>query len=264
MKKTFIIALALAIVAPMSVQAANFTFVPAVGNYHTGDTITTSVYVNPGAGETITATKVMLNFPASKLEVTAYTPTSGGNILAHVGSKTDNTAGTVVDNVAFNPGITASTKVATITFKAKADGQTTVSVSSSAKLLDNNNADKTGTSPSAVFTVSAPAPVVPTTQPKSDATITPPSLPKTPTTGAKGNTTGKKSLSKTTTTIATTTAEATTTTETATTSTSTDQLAAAANPKSSNGGMKWYYWLGIFIVLTGFFLIWKRKKDGSN
>ncbi len=160
MKKIQYILFALIFTLPLGVNAANFTFSPAIGSYSAGQTFTTTVNVNPGAGESISATKVSLTFPVDKLELISYTPINGTPILAHVGTVTDGVNGTIVDNVAFNPAISSTTAVATIVFKAKTDGLASVAVASDSKLLDNSNTDKTTTSISAVYTVTAPAPVV--------------------------------------------------------------------------------------------------------
>ena len=154
-KKIWIMALLAGV--PFSALAAAVSFSPALGSFSVGESFTASVYVNPEAGETITAAQVSLTFPADKLEVVSYEPENGGNILAHVGTKIDNDKGTIVDNVAFHPGINSSTKVAKVVFKAKSEGPVAVSVGSDTKMLDAGNNDKFSGKGSASYTLSSPA-----------------------------------------------------------------------------------------------------------
>ncbi len=152
------ILLAIAMVLPMGASAATFSLVPKIETIAPGNTMASSVYVNPGAGETITATKVSILFPAATIEVLSYTPVSGGSILAHIGTKTNNVAGTITDNVAFNPGVTAPIKIATIVFKAKKAGTASVTFGADSQLLNskNTNENVSTAAADARFTVKVP------------------------------------------------------------------------------------------------------------
>jgi len=256
---------------PLGVSAATFTFAPAIGSYNTGATFTTSVFVSPAAGETISATKVSLSFPADKLELVSYTPASATNILAHIGTSHDNVAGTIIDNVAFNPGVTSSTKVATIVFKAKVAGQAQISVASDSKLLDSSNLDKSVSSPDASYTVTAP----PTTP---DVVVTTTSLPTPPLPSASNtqgsNTTpalnagagqGQQEAStgeQEATSTATSTDDTGTTTATSSDVTDESQVAAAASSGLFSGG--WKTWSAILLLIIAgifFFLFKKRRRN---
>ncbi len=251
--------LAVAVLLPALTSAATFTLSPSLGNYKKDDVITTSLYVNPGAGETITAIKISLSFPADKLEVSSYTPTTGGSILAHVGTSHDNTVGTIVDNVAFNPGITAPTKVATIVFKAKTDGVAPVSVSSDAKALDSASADKLASkSAIATFTVETQQETQPEVQPQTQPQ-TPPATQNKP----KQATQPKAQLESEGDTQATT---STTTEETATTSTTTESTTTdeAQDQTASPAGLlnnKWALMFAIIAILLLVLFVAKRRKE---
>ena len=265
MKKIFTATLGVMMLLPVLASAATFSFSPAIGTYTKGQTISTSVYVNPGSGETITATKVSLTFPKDKLEVLSYTPVNGSPILAHVGTKTDNATGKIEDNVAFNPGITASTKIATITFKAKENGVANVAVASDAKLLDAGNTNKSVGAAKATFTVNAPAPT-PETKPQ------PKPQPK-PSAGADtSSNAGKKPARKPqeeqtaseteTATTSTTTEVVATTTATTSAENELDQTAAVAGA-SSGWIKKFLYGLGFIALLALLLLAFKRRKKNN-
>ncbi len=270
MKKIQYILFALIFTLPLGVNAANFTFNPAIGSYSAGQTFTTTVNVNPGAGESISATKVSLTFPADKLELISYTPINGTPILAHVGTVTDGVNGTIVDNVAFNPAISSTTAVATIVFKAKTDGLASLAVASDSKLLDNGNTDKTTTSISAVYTVTASAPVVTqqTTTTTDDETTTQESTQTTSSTNDGGvvgaSVAGGEEQA--------TDEQANTDTDQADAGLASDesvqadqdstqgQLAAAAGV---NQGNKLWYWLLALLILgvLGFFVYRKKRRN---
>ena len=156
--RNVLLSLFMLIFLPLSLNAASFSFSPEIGSYSPGDNIVTYLYLVPAPGETITAAQVSLKFPTDKLDVVSYNPATGGNIFIHMGTKTDNTAGTIVDNVSFRPGITSSTKIATITFKAKTEGDALLLSDNNAKILDSNNNNKISASRSAKYTVKATAP----------------------------------------------------------------------------------------------------------
>ncbi len=268
MKKIPYILLALVMMMPLGASAASFTFLPALGSYNTGETFTTSVFVTPAAGESISATKISLTFPADKLEIVSYTPVNGGNILAHIGIKTDNAAGTIVDNVAFNPAITASTKVATIIFKAKAEGNAQLAVSPDSKLLDTANTDKKTTSAMATYTVSVPAPAPVTTpapvvpETTVDTVVTPTSTPESTPQASSGQDAEGGAESDEVVEDAETGDEVVVD---APADDTTGQVAAAAAGTGALGTIKsnWYY---ILLLLLPFFgwLIWKRRKKDIN
>jgi len=267
MKKIQYISLAFAIMLPFTASAANFIFSPALGSYTTGDTFTTSVFVVPAAGESISATKVSLTFPADKLEATAYTPVSGGSILAHIGTSTDNAAGIIVDNVAFNPAITTSTKVATITFKAKATGAAALAVSADAKILDSANTEKQTSSAGAAYTVAAPVVATVTTTPPATtpppATTTPNTTPTPTQTSTQTDTEGDSSESD----GEPVEEDIEVVVDPATADGSDNQLAAAATSTGFVGTVtgNWAYILLILILATvgWWFIIGKKRKKGS-
>jgi hypothetical protein len=256
---------------PIGVSAATFTFNPAVGSYDTDSTFTTSVFVNPSAGETISATKVSLSFPADKLEVVSYTPESAANILAHIGTSHDNVAGTIVDNVAFNPGITTSTKIATIVFKTKVAGQAQLSVASDSKLLDTNNVDKSASSPEASYVVVVPTDntdsgeqdaTVPTTSASQDADTS---------TDYAGSASSSQSAEQGSSTDEQSNADVDTTTEgaddtdtsvvTEDNDTANDsQVAAAASSGWLDGGLKTWSAILLLFIIGIFLLLFKRRK----
>ena len=247
MKKIQYILFILAIALPFGVSAATFSIVPNVGTIKPGNTIISTVYVNPGAGETIAAAKVSILFPVSKIEAISYTPVSGGSILAHIGTKTDNTAGIIVDNVAFNPAITVPTKIATITFKAKADGNAKITFSSDSKLLDTTTVDKYVVSSGASFTIATPAPAP---KPK-------PKVKKTPVVKTAPTTT--QTATEDTSETATTTTEVATTTATTTLQGQTAAVSETGTGFFTTKNISIAIAL-ILLIILGFFF-WKRKSE---
>ncbi len=256
MKKIQSILLIIAVLLPASVGAASITFVPSFGNYDTGSTFSTSVYVNPASGETISASKLSLTFPANTLEVISYTPVSGGSILVHLGTNTDNLTGEIVDNIAFNPGIIASTKVATIIFKAKTDGQAQIEVTGDSKLLDSTNTDKNTGSIGANYTVTTPVLVVPITPVPAPvpvpASVQPPVVTEPVTEVIEGD---GATTTTATTTIATTT-EATITEEV----TPLSDQSAAVSDANTDSQIPWKYLILVLVIIGGVVWGWRRLQ----
>jgi len=253
MKKIQYILLAFALILPASVSAATFSIIPKVGTIPLGSTVVSSVYVNPGVGETLTATKVSLVFPTNIIDALSYTPVSGGNILVHIGTKVNNTSGTIIDNIAFNPGITSKTKIATIVFKAKKSGVANVVFSADSKLLDSTNTNKEVGSTGASFTITTPIVTAKkVVKQKKTVAKTKPKLTKV------------KTFTKTvvpvvvsSTTNGSTTKEGTTTTNQTATNTNL-QLAAAVKANSGNTDTIWYYLLAVVLLLIGATAVWKK------
>ena len=275
-KVKILIALA-AVFLPILSFAATFSFEPGFGNFTQGQSFVSSVYIVPANGESISAAKMVLNYPADKLELVSYNPVQsapGFNLFAHVGIKTS-TPGIIEDNVAFNPALTAKTKIATVTFKVKGNGAATVSVSNDSKLLDQSNSDKKVTPlPSASYTLLAPQPKPQTqTKPKTQSKPKPKTQakPKTKPAGSKA-TPSKKEEKKEELATSTATTTASSTEQVATTTATTSQEEKIQKPEVQNAGkqlaatgiLSYLWWilalaavilLGAIIWLFGF----KRK-----
>ncbi len=143
MKKILYSIFALALALPAVVSAATFSFTPVSGVFTPGKTFTTTVSVNPKAGEKITTAKMDLSFPSSLVEVVSFKQASGWVPLAVPGyDLIDNTKGELIKSGGFPAKVTALKEFGTITFKIKAPGAVTVETTKDSVLLDSNNVNK--------------------------------------------------------------------------------------------------------------------------
>lgn len=144
-------------ILPTAVRAGSATFFvsPSAGSYVVGDTITASLMIDSG-GQAINAGEGSVSFPSDKLEFQSVA--TSGSIFTFW---TSNPSGGAT-SVSFGGGLSspgysgASGKVLSITWKAKATGSATVSVSGS-KILANDGAGTNVSGPggSATLTITA-------------------------------------------------------------------------------------------------------------
>jgi hypothetical protein len=124
---------------PTISEAASLYFYPSSGSFLVGSTFDISIFVNTG-GEDVNAVEVNVKFDPRKLQVAS--PTRGKSFIeVWVAQPTySNTKGTMtfIGGVP-NPGInTSAGLVSTVTFRAIAQGETSINFLESAKVLRND------------------------------------------------------------------------------------------------------------------------------
>ena len=132
---------------------ADLTFSPGSGEYQIGETFIVSITANANE-ETVDTIRAKVNFPKDKLEVIdfdfgeLYSMPAGGN-------KYDNEAGTLNYGAGHPGGTTQSGVFGKITFKAKAIGKATVTISSDSLMISAGEDKFTGKSFSASYNLIA-------------------------------------------------------------------------------------------------------------
>ena len=135
---------------------ADLTLSPGSGEHQIGETFVVSIMANVNE-ETVDTVRALANFPKDKLEVVKfnfgelYSMPAGGN-------KYDNEAGTLSYGAGHPGGTTQSGVFGKITFKVKAVGKATVTISSGSKMISAGEDKFTGKSSSASYNLIAPPP----------------------------------------------------------------------------------------------------------
>ena len=151
------IILGLTLSAPVfAMGKADLTFSPASGEHQIGETFIVSIMANANE-ETIDTVRALINFPADELEVVDF---DFGEIYAYPagGNKYDNEAGTLSQGAGHQGGTTQSGVFGKITFKVKAVGKATVTISSDSLMISAGEDKFTGKSFSSSYDLIAPPP----------------------------------------------------------------------------------------------------------
>jgi len=119
-------------------NAASLYLSPSSGSYQVGKTFSVSVFVS-SSDQAINAAGGVISFPSDKLEVISLSKSGSIFSLWVQEPNFSNSAGTInFEGIVMNPGFTgASGKIITINFKAKAQGQATLTFSSGSVLAND-------------------------------------------------------------------------------------------------------------------------------
>ena len=151
------IILGLTLSAPVfAMGKADLTFSPASGEHQIGETFIVSIMANTNE-ETVDTVRALATFPKDMLEVIDFT---FGEIYSMPagGNKYDNEAGTLSYGAGHPGGTSQSGVFGNITFKVKAVGKATVTISSDSKMISAGEDKFTGKSFSASYNLIAPPP----------------------------------------------------------------------------------------------------------
>ena len=120
------------------VEAASLSLSPFSGSYSVGQTFTVSVYVS-SPDQAMNAVSGMITFPVDKLQVTSLSKTGSIISLWVQEPSFSNTNGTInFEGIVLNPGFQGSNgKIITVTFKVKAVGAASLSLTSSSVLAND-------------------------------------------------------------------------------------------------------------------------------
>jgi len=121
-----------------TVEAATLSFSPSSGSYNIGQTFNVSIYVS-SADQAMNAASGVITFPADKLQITSLSKTSSIVSLWVQEPSFSNTNGTVnFEGIVLNPGFQGNSgKIIIITFKVKAAGTASLSISSGSVLAND-------------------------------------------------------------------------------------------------------------------------------
>jgi hypothetical protein len=226
-------------VAPV-LAATTASFSPSTIKVVTGQTFNMVVSVNPN-GATDYAEKVVVNYPADLLSVSAFNYSSNSMPLTQTGyDSIDNANGVMIKTAGYAGGIKSVAPFGTITFVAKKSGTANVSIGSGSQ--SNGSSVITGTG-SSVTISSAVVPVVTKATVKSVTTdnSTTTSADLTPVTTINGQ------------------VVSTTSSQEAAAAVAASQAAASVN--TSFAGLNIWLWiLIVIIVLIGLYFFIKKNK----
>lgn len=123
---------------PVSADAAALSFFPSSDSYGVGDTFSVNVYVE-STDQAMNAASGVVSFPTDSLEVVSLSKTGSIFSLWIDEPFFSNSAGAIgFEGIVLNPGFTgASGKIITITFRAKSEGQASLSFSSGSVLAND-------------------------------------------------------------------------------------------------------------------------------
>jgi hypothetical protein len=148
--------------------ATSITFSPTTVNVVEGKTFNVAVTANPGGVANYT-TKLVLNYPADLVEVTAFNFNEAWMALSQAGySSVDNTNGVLIKTGGYPGGYSSAVALGTVTFTAKKAGTGSVTISDKTVSYDVSSANTfTGSTSAVVFKVTAKTttPVVTPTKP---------------------------------------------------------------------------------------------------
>jgi hypothetical protein len=165
----------LALVLATPAYAGTLSLAPSAPSLRVGQTISVIVSANPGP-ETQYTVKAMMSFSPNTLEVTGFTYNSAWTPLAQPGyDSVDNTAGTMVKTAGYPGGFTINKPFGTITFRAKAAGTATVSISGASLMLNSTN-QNTYTS-GGVTTTTLTVGAAPSATPRPSISVRPTAIP---------------------------------------------------------------------------------------
>ena len=142
---------------------ADLALSPGSGEHQIGKTFNVSIMANANE-ETVDTIRALASFPKDRLEVvdfsfgSLYSMPAGGN-------KYDNEAGTLSYGAGHPGGTSQSVVFGTITFKVKAIGKATVTISSDSQMIFMGEDKFTGKSSSASYILIAPPPPPPSPPP---------------------------------------------------------------------------------------------------
>ncbi len=243
------------VLLPVMANAATFSFSPSTGSFAPGETISVTVYANPGVGEEVTVAKFSAEFSANTLEVLSFTQASDWMPLVVPGSDLiDNTAGKLVKTAGFPARLKETKQFGTIIFKAKAEGAAIISIADDSMFLDITNTNKYVTSEGADFTVKVSAPTQAQIQSQTQTISTKP-VPEDKQKEFVPVIDTEEKIEEYT---------ATTTEDEVVNTTENSQLAAIATAETGQTSTKipWYYILiGFSLLIAGIFIL--RKKTGT-
>lgn len=176
MKKTiFFLSLALLVSSVFSspaLAASSFSFSPASVSVVKGGNFSSSVSINPGT-EKIYTVKLVISYPADKVEITGFTFSDGWMSGFSPEDKIDNTNGLFIKTAGWPKGFNAAKTIGTISFRSKTAGSGEVLVSSSSLALTDKNANNLSSAVAKIsFSVSEPS--VSVSSPKTSKTVSPP------------------------------------------------------------------------------------------
>jgi hypothetical protein len=121
-----------------TVEAATLSFSPSSGSYNIGQTFNVSIYVS-SADQAMNAASGVITFSTDKLQITSLSKTSSIVSLWVQEPSFSNTNGTVnFEGIVLNPGFQGNSgKIIIITFKVKAAGTASLSISSGSVLAND-------------------------------------------------------------------------------------------------------------------------------
>ncbi|MFZ2303974.1 MAG: cohesin domain-containing protein [Minisyncoccia bacterium] len=156
-----------ALFVAMPAYAATITLSPTIISVVKGQSISIAIQADP-AGSKLYTVKSSVSFPATLLEMTSFTQSTGWVPLSMPGyDSVDNTSGTVVKTAGYLGGFSNATSFGTLVFRAKESGTATISVANSSFAYDAQSKNTiSGTQGVSVVTVTAssvavtPSPVI--------------------------------------------------------------------------------------------------------
>lgn len=129
------------LMSPLATSAATFSLIPSNVSVTAGQTFTVNVSLNPQGVKNYTA-KVELNYPANLLEVQSFTFASNWMPLSQPGyDLVNNASGTMIKSAGYPAGVSSQTTFGTVSFRAKATGSGSISVSAQSAVYDGNSSD---------------------------------------------------------------------------------------------------------------------------
>lgn len=159
------------ILAGTALGASSFSLTPSSISVDKGETFSSAVSIIPGS-EKIYTVKLVLSYPADKIEITGFNLGSGWMPIAETGYDSGDsypqTSGTLIKTAGWPKGFNTAKTLGTVSFKSKASGSGTVAVTTDSLLLDGQSVnDLTGTATAKIsLTVKEPA-----SSPKSTSTV---------------------------------------------------------------------------------------------
>lgn len=161
MKKFFILSLAL-ILLPVTLLASTASLAPGSVTVSPGQSVSLTIYAN-GQGEPSYTVKAAVSFSPELLEVESFSFAPGWLPLSQPGyDSVDNSSGSLVKTAGYGGGFTGQVAFGTITFRAKASGTASVSISGATQILNANNQNSfTGGNSASVSISAASLPSVP-------------------------------------------------------------------------------------------------------
>jgi len=139
-KLLFLVALFLGIIVSGTVMASSVSLYPTSKTMTNRESFTATVSVNP-AGEKIYSVKVILNYPANKVEVTGFNFGDGWMSGFSPEDIIDNVNGVVIKTAGYPGGLADIKNLGTISFKSNESGSGLVSVSNGSMLLNGQNSN---------------------------------------------------------------------------------------------------------------------------